>query len=145
MTRNLLFAAALAVLSACAVPPHGTYGRSMYTGLGKKGAPSLEPQQNDKYVMETVEIVSQPPGARIHINDALAGYAPVTGPGLRYWRGPAGAMVLDTVKIEALPTAAGQCVQGGIYGHNNVKIQSPLIFDMTKCAPAAGNAGQPAK
>lgn len=141
--RLLLPLAALAGLCACMVPPQGTYGRSIYTGLGKRGAPSLEPQQNDKYVVETVEIVSRPPGARIHINDALAGHAPVTGPVLRYWRGQPGYMTLDTVKIEALPTAAGQCVQGGIYGHNNVKIQSPLVFDMTNCGPApAGQARQ---
>lgn len=144
--KHFLLLLSAAALCACAVPPPGTYGRSVYTGLGKKGAPSLEPQQNDKYVVETVEIVSRPPGARIHINDALAGYAPVTGPVLRYWRGQPGYMTLDTVKIEALPTAAGQCVQGGIYGQNNSKVQSPLIFDMTKCAPAAGNPGQqPAK
>lgn len=144
MSRLPLFLA-LACLAGCMVPPQGTYGRSIYTGLGRSGAPSLEPQQNDKYVVETVEIVSRPPGARIHINGALAGYAPVTGPVLRYWRGQPGYMTLDTVKIEALPTAAGQCVQGGIYGHNNVKVQSPLVFDMTNCGAAPAAPAQPGK
>ncbi|MDA8244532.1 MAG: hypothetical protein M0025_10495 [Elusimicrobia bacterium] len=120
---------------ACAIPQPGMYGASPYA---KKPVSSFFGQQQEAapYVDETVDVVSYPPGARIQVNDAFAGYAPVRYSVRRLWRGQPGMMTLDTVKIEALPVAAGQCVQGGFYGQGNQKVPSPVSFTMTSCAPA---------
>lgn len=133
--KNLLLFLSAAALCGCAIPQPGS---SPYAGFGMKRAMTRQPEAPAQtYVVETVEILTEPPGAAIHVNGASAGNSPVAAaPVLRYWRGPAGAMLLDTVKIEAFPTAAGQCVQSVILGQNNTKVISPVRLVMTNCAPA---------
>ncbi|OGR76280.1 MAG: hypothetical protein A2X32_05710 [Elusimicrobia bacterium GWC2_64_44] len=112
------------------------YGNSVSGGLGaKRASPFMAPQQQPEpeYVEEMVEVVTEPAGARIHINDALAGHSPLQYTVRRFWRGQPGYMALDTIKVEALPTAGGQCVQSGTYGQNNQKAPAPLRFVMTDC------------
>ena len=137
--KNFLLLLSAAAICGCAMPQPGS---SPYGGLGMKRtlAPKPQPQAaTQSYVVETVEIVTEPPGAVIHVNGASAGNSPIpAAPVLRYWRGPAGAMLLDTVKIEAFPTAAGQCVQSVLLGQNNTKVSSPVRLVMTNCAPVPG-------
>ncbi len=137
--KNTALMLAAALLAACAMPQSGTYGglgAKKGFGFGAKRAASA-PEAQTGYIVESVDILTEPPGAVIHINGAAAGNSPVSAaPVLRYWRGPAGAMVLDTVKVEAFPTAAGQCVQSVILGQNNTKAASPVRLVMTNCAPA---------
>lgn len=140
MTKNLLLVPALGLLCACAIPQPGMYGNSVYGGLGaKRASPFMAPQQQaaPEFVEELVEVVTEPPGARIHINDALAGHSPLQYTVRRFWRGQPGYMALDTIKVEALPVAGGQCVQSGVYGQNNQKAPAPVRFVMTDCRPAA--------
>lgn len=135
--KNIALMIATALLAACAMPQQGMYGGlGAQKGFGAKRTAAVA-QPSAEYVTETVDIVTEPPGAVVHINGAAAGNSPVAAaPVLRYWRGPAGAMLLDTVKIEAFPTASGQCVQSVILGQNNTKVVSPVRLVMTNCAPA---------
>jgi hypothetical protein len=96
-----------------------------------------QPVQQQYSIDEPVEVSTEPPGARIQVNDAFAGYAPVRTVVRRLWHGEPGRMVLDTVKIEALPVAAGQCVQTGFFGQNSAKTPPRVSFSMTDCRPAA--------
>jgi hypothetical protein len=131
-----LYGILLMFSAACAIPQQGGMKRS--GGLfGPAGAPA---QPRSQYVVdETVDVLTDPPGARILINDAPAGYAPVKAAVRRLWRGdPAYPMTLDTVKIEALPVAAGQCVQTGIFGQNSGRTPPQVRFNMTNCPPAGG-------
>ncbi|MDA8130911.1 MAG: hypothetical protein M0011_05340 [Elusimicrobia bacterium] len=132
--RTALSLFSLLCLSACAMPQPGRYGASP---AAKKPLPFMsQPQESAPYVDETVDVASEPPGARIQVNDGFAGYAPLRYRVRRLWRGQPGMMTLDPVKIEALPVAAGQCVQGGFYGQGNQRVPSPVNFTMTNCAPA---------
>lgn len=135
--RTIAAIMAAAALAACAVPDGAMKGSSLLSGTAVRRAAPAQALP-DQYVVESVDIISEPPGAAIMINGASVGNAPLGAVALRrYWRGQPGAMVLDTVKVEAFPTAAGQCVQGGIYGQNNSKVQSPLRFVMTNCVTYA--------
>lgn len=123
------------VLAACAVPQAGM----KRSGGGIFG--TIGPAADRPFVDEIIEVVTEPPGARIQVNDDFAGYAPVRYNARRLWHGEPGSMVLDTVKIDALPVAAGQCAQSGTYGQHNLKVPFPVRFTMTSCA-AAQPAGQ---
>ncbi|OGR44773.1 MAG: hypothetical protein A2X35_05605 [Elusimicrobia bacterium GWA2_61_42] len=129
--KNLTLLCAVTMLAACAVP-QGGMKRSGGVGLfGNLGQPAQETQP---FVEETVEVITSPPGARVHVNDGFVGYAPVKAAVRRIWSGTPGNMVLDLVKIEAFPVAGGQCVQSGLFGQNNLQVQSPVRFPMTNCA-----------
>ena len=135
----------MAVLSACVMPQPG-----MQSSLfGAKFQPAVQQQRQQEYfVDETVEVLTEPPGAKILINDAAVGYSPVTAPVRRQWRGSPGRMILDTVKVEAYPTGAGQCVQSGIFGQNSGKTPPQVSFDMAACSaapPAPAPASAPAR
>jgi len=133
MKRTFLPMIVLA-LSACALPQQSMM---MKTG-GRRYAPAPQPVQAQQYfVDETVEVLSEPPGARIQVNDAFAGYAPARAAVRRFWRGEPGRMVLGMVKIEALPVAGGQCVQSGYFGQNSAKVPLQVSFTMTDCPSAA--------
>lgn len=140
MSRLPLFLA-LACLAGCAIPQPGMYGGSpVYGGLGaRKRAAAFAPaaQAASEYVDEAVSVVTEPPGARVLVNEAPVGSSPLTYSVRRYWRGQPGYMTLDTVKIEALPVNAGECVQGGVYGQNNLQVPSPVRFVMNNCRSAA--------
>ena len=128
--KIIMLIAVSVLFSACALPQGG-----MKRGLG--GAVS-QPAQQQYFVDETVDIVTEPPGAKIFVNDAFVGYAPVRADVRRTWRGdPRYQMTLDNVKIEALPVEAGQCAQSGVFGQGSVKSPPQVRFSMASCAAAA--------
>lgn len=136
--KNLVLAGAAVMLAACAVPQGGM--KRADSGLfGNLAQPAQEAQS---FVDETVEVVTVPPGARVQVNDGFVGYAPVKALVRRFWRGDPGNMVLDQVKIEALPVAGGQCVQGGVFGEASRKVPAPVRFNMTACASAQPVGGK---
>ncbi len=131
-----------ASFSACAIPQQGGMKGgllgSMSRPVGMKRRQPQQPPPESQYVVnESVEVITEPPGARIFVNDASVGFAPVKTEVRRLWRGdPAYPMTLDTVKIEAMPVAAGQCVQSATFGQNSGKTPPQVQFNMTACAPA---------
>lgn len=135
--NKVMVLGAVLMFSACAMPQGGMKrSGGLFDNLKQ---PAQQSQQY--FVDETVEVITEPPGARILVNDASAGYAPVKAAVRRMWRGdPRYPMTLDTVKIEALPVGAGQCVQTGIYGQNSGKTPPQVRFTMTNCAaqPTSG-------
>ncbi len=133
--KNALLAASFLLLAACAVPQGGM----KRSGAGIFG--TIGPAADQPFVDEIIEVVTEPAGARVEVNGDFAGYAPVRYTARRLWRGEPGRMTLDTVKIEALPAAAGQCVQSGTYGQHSLKVPFPVRFTMTSCV-AAQPAGQ---
>lgn len=136
MIKDLIMFAALSALCACAIPqPDGT---TLFGGMSPKKRAIAAPQPaTTQYVDEVVNVVTDPPGARIQINDAFAGYSPLKYPVRRYWRGQMpDTLVLDMVKVEALPVFSGQCVQSGMYGENNKVLPSPVSFRMADCRDA---------
>ena len=128
--KNLVFIPVLLCFSACAVPQPGG-GLSSKFLLANQAA-----QDSGQFIDEVLQINSDPAGARIQVNDAFAGNAPVSYTVRRYWRGQPGAMTLDMVKIEAIPTYQGECLQGGFYGQGNQKVPFPLSFRMANCSNA---------
>jgi hypothetical protein len=131
----------MSVLSACAFPEPGYRGYGMMKKGSFQQAPAPPPPS---YVVETVEVRTDPPGARVLVNGSDAGYSPVTVTARRLWRGESGYQTLDTVKIEAFPVEQGQCVQTGIFGENASKAPPQVRFDMTKCGkPASQPQAQP--
>jgi hypothetical protein len=134
--RNLMLAAAVTLLAACAIPQGGM-------GVKRVGGSPFMQVETGPFVEETVEVVTFPAGAQVQVNEGFVGYAPVKALVRRYWRGQPGSMVLDQVKIEALPVAAGHCAQGGYFGTNSTKVPSPVRFNMTACA-AQPSYSQPA-
>jgi len=126
--KNLLLPVFLLFLAACAVP-QGSVKRS---GAGIFG--TIGPAAEGPYVDEIIEVVTEPAGAKVQVNDDFAGYAPVRYNVRRLWRGEPGRMTLDTVKIEALPVAPGHCAQSGIYGQHSLKVPFPVRLTMTNCA-----------
>lgn len=122
-----------ALLSSCAMPQGGRKrGGGVFGGAGAQQA------QQQYFVDETVDVVTEPPGAKIFVNDAFVGNAPVKAAVRRTWRGdPRATMTLDTVKIEAQPVEAGQCAQSGVFGQNSVKSPPQVRFNMTSCAAPA--------
>ncbi len=143
--KNLVLMCAVGVLAACVVPQGGMMKKRAGGGLfGNIAEPAPQPQQY--FVDETVEVITEPAGARIHINDAFIGYSPLKAPVRRMWRGdPRYPMTLDTVKIEALPVAGGQCVQSGIFGQNSGRTPPQVSFNMTACSTAAPAPTAPAQ
>ncbi|MCX5791148.1 MAG: hypothetical protein NTY45_02865 [Elusimicrobia bacterium] len=122
-----------ALFAACAMPQG-----AMKRGAGEPGGAAAQPAQQQYSVDETVDIVTDPPGAKIFVNDAFVGYAPVKADVRRTWRGdPRYQMTLDNVKIEARPVEAGQCAQSGIFGQGSVKSPPQVRFNMSSCAAAA--------
>lgn len=120
--KNLIVMCAVVMLAACAMPPGGMMKkRAGNVGLfGNTAEAAPQPPQQQYFVDEALEVITEPAGARININDAFVGYSPLKAPVRRLWRGdPRYPMTLDTVKIEALPVAGGQCVQSGIFGQNS--------------------------
>jgi hypothetical protein len=133
MKTIILFGAVL-TFSACAVPQPG----GSDPGAIKKASPQQAPQ---KFVEESIEVVTDPPGARILVNGSNAGYAPVTVKARRLWRGdPGSPMMLDTVRLEAIPVADGQCAQIRIFGAGAAKTPPQISFDMHLCG---GSPAQP--
>ncbi len=141
MTMKVMLVIVPAVLlAACAVPQGGMK-------MEKGSVVSLFGVQDDTrtgpFVDQIVQVVTIPPGAGVVVNGGMMGHAPLKVSVRRYWRGAAGSMVLDTTSVDALP-APGQCAQGGVYGNNNRRLPSRIVFNMTDCAnparpaPAAG-------
>ncbi len=136
--KTVLLLAVSVTLSSCALPQGG-----MKRGLdGAAG----QPAQQQYFVDETVDIVTDPPGAKIFVNDAFVGYAPVRADVRRTWRGdPRYQMTLDNVKIEARPVEAGQCAQSGVFGQGSVKSPRrcasawPPAPPRPRCGPAERN------
>lgn len=125
--KNLMLICAAAILSACVMPEGGMK-------ISQSPLMTKLTQADRQYVDETVEVVTVPAGARVQVNDGFVGYSPVKAVVRRYWNGEPGSMVLDTVKIEALPVQDGQCAQGGTFGDGSRKAPAPVSFDMTACS-----------
>ncbi len=136
--KNIFILAAVLILCGCAMPQAGIKPGG---GLIKKRSAESQPQSRN-YVDETVDVITAPSGARIQVNGSSAGYAPVSVPVRRLWRGEPGRMVLDTVTIEALPTGPGQCAQSGIFGEGSRKVASPVRFNMADCSAAQPDNGR---
>lgn len=133
--NKLILLTFVLIFSGCAMPQPGMMGKKRPGGYLGDMKPA--PQSRQSFVDEQVEVLTEPPGARIHINDVFVGYSPVKAPVRRMWRGdPRYPLVLDTVKIEALPVAAGQCVQTGIFGQNATKTPPQVSLNMAACSPA---------
>lgn len=128
-------------LCGCAIPQPGMTRGNPWAGFGAKRSSVMAQPAAAEYVDEVIDVVTEPPGARIHVNDAFVGHAPVRYAVRRLWRGSPGYMVLDSVKVEALPVAGGQCVQSGVFGEASRKVASPVTFNMAACAPAPQPAG----
>lgn len=134
--RHVIALGIAVMLAACAIPQGGMVKRGAGGGLfANLGKPLV--QETGSFVDEMLDVVTEPAGARVQINDAFMGYAPVRASVRRYWRGNPGNMTLDQVKIEALPEADGQCVQGGLFGEASRKVPSPVRFNMGMCSAAA--------
>ena len=142
--KNLILMCAVVMLVSCAMPPGAMKGSARGSSLfGNLSQPVQPPPQ--QFVDETVEVLTEPAGARIHINDAFVGYSPLKAPVRRLWRGdPRYPMTLDTVKIEALPVAGGQCVQSAIYGQNSGRTPPQVSFNMAACSAPAPAPAAPA-
>ena len=125
--RNALLAVSLLFLAACAVPQGG----AKRSGAGIFG--TIGPAADGPFADEIIEVITEPAGAKVQVNDDFAGYAPVRYNVRRLWRGEPGNMTLETVKIEALPVAGGHCAQSGVYGQHNLKVPFPVRFNMTSC------------
>ena len=126
--RYAVTAVAALLLAACAMPQGGMMmkkGSAYSAGVG--GAPT------DQYVDESFRVETVPSGAQVRVNGVGVGVSPVNTSVRRYWRGQAGNMALDMVKVEALPAASGQCVQSGVFGQNNLRLPSPVRFTMNAC------------
>jgi len=134
--KHLCLVLAVAPLFACAMPEGAMKGGNPWAGFGAKRTPAAQQPAAPAYIDEVIEVVTEPPGARILVNEAPVGTSPLRYTVRRLWRGQPGYMALDTVKVEALPTTAGQCVQSGIYGQGATKVPAPVNFNMTNCAPA---------
>ncbi|MBI5743483.1 MAG: hypothetical protein HY952_02930 [Elusimicrobia bacterium] len=129
--KHITLTLAVLLLAACAMPqPGGMVAKKRGFMESAGGVPT------DQFVDEVVEVVTVPPGAQVRVNEGLVGVSPLKVSVRRYWQGQAGYLILDMVKIEALPAAAGQCMQSGVFGHNNLKVPSPVRFTMTNCANA---------
>jgi len=126
----------LAALCACVMPEGAMKGGNPWAAFGAKRTVAPQQPAAPDYIDEVIEVVTEPPGARILVNEAPVGTSPLRYTVRRLWRGQPGYMALDTVKVEALPTAAGQCVQSGIYGQGATKVPALVSFNMTSCAPA---------
>ncbi len=129
--KKLALLAAAVMFSACAMPQGGM----KKSGGGMFAKPAQ--QETLQYVDEMVEVVTEPAGAAVNINDTFAGNAPVSMSVRRYWRGRPGMMVLDPVKVEALSSGPGQCTQRGLYGAGSAKLPSPVSLNMMNCSAAS--------
>ena len=133
--KNLILAGTVAMLAACAMPEGGMHRKS---GGGNLFGSMASPAQGSRpYVDETVQIVTDPPGASVQVNDGVVGNSPASVVVRRYWNGEPGSMVLDTVKIDVFPAMDGQCAQSGVFGEGSRKLPVPVRFSMTNCAAAA--------
>jgi len=126
--KKVFLALTLLGLSACMMPQPGMYGAKKSRRLSSGQAPS------QSYVDEAITVETEPSGARIQVNDVFAGASPVKYTVRRFWRGQPGSMVLDTVKVEALPAVDGQCAQSGVFGEAARPLQVPVRFTMTNCS-----------
>ena len=141
--RNVIVLGMAVMLAACAIPQGGMVKRGAGGGLfANLVNPAV--QETGSFVDEMLDVVTEPAGARVQINDAFMGYAPIKASVRRYWRGNPGNMALDQVKIEALPVSGGQCVQGGLFGEASRKVPSPVRFNMTVCSGSASAYAPPA-
>ena len=77
---------------------------------------------------ETIEIVSEPSGARIEINDDYLGEAPLT---THFARGGYHGNA-NPLKINAMPVRPGDCMQSKLIPED-VKAPRRILFDMTIC------------
>ncbi len=133
--KNLILALAVAMLAACEMQQGGMHRKA---GGGNVFSSMSKPAQGTQpYVDETVEVVTDPPGASVQVNDGFVGYSPAKAVVRRFWNGEPGSMVLDTVKIEALPVSDGQCAQSGVFGEGSRKLPLPVRFSMTNCSAEA--------
>jgi hypothetical protein len=138
--KKIILVGSLLTFSACAMPQQ--WG-ARTPGAMKKTSPQEAPQQEpQQFVDESIEVVTDPPGARILVNGSSAGYAPVTVKVRRLWRGGSGSpMMLDTVRLEAIPVVEdGQCAQISILGAGAAKTPAQVRFDMRLCG---GTPAQP--
>ncbi len=133
--KNLILSAAVVMLSACEMRQGGMYRKS--GGGNVFGDMAKSAQETRQYVDETVQVVTDPAGASVQVNDGFVGYSPVKTMVRRYWNGEPGSMVLDTVKIDVAPAADGQCAQGGVFGEGSRKLPVPVRFSMTNCPEGA--------
>lgn len=124
--------------AACAMPQGGMMmkrkgGGGMFNSIGQQPAQQAQPAAQT-FVDESFEVVTDPPGARIMVNNTNYGNSPVQVVVRRLWRGdPNYPMTLDTVKVEALPVVAGQCIQTVVYGDKAGKTPPKVKFNMTNC------------
>lgn len=135
--KTIILVSALWMLAACAIPQGGMIQKRSGGLFGAMSQPSPEPAQ--QFVNETFDVITDPPGARVMVNNSNFGNSPVQVTIRRMWRGEPGyPMILDTVKVEAFPVEAGQCVQTGIFGQNAGKTPPQVRFNMASCAPTSG-------
>jgi len=135
--KTIILISALGMLAACAIPQGGMIQKRSGSLFGAMNQPA--PAQAQEFVNETFEVITDPPGARVMVNNSNFGNSPVQVTIRRMWRGEPGyPMILDTVKVEAFPVEAGQCVQTGIFGQNAGKTPPQVRFNMASCAPTSG-------
>jgi hypothetical protein len=135
--KNLIFLPVLLILAACAMPEGGIVKKRSGSLFGGMSNPVQAQPRN--FVDEAFTVVTDPPGARIMVNNANFGNSPAQVTVRRLWRGdPNYPMTLDTVKVEAFPVESGQCVQTAIFGQNAGKTPPQVRLNMTNCAPAVG-------
>ena len=134
---TLISVLGMLALAACAIPQGGMVRKrsgGLFDSISKPA-----PAQAQQFVNETFEVITDPPGARVMVNNSNFGNSPVQVTIRRMWRGEPGyPMILDTVKVEAFPVESGQCVQTGIFGQNAGKTPTQVRFNMASCAPTSG-------
>ncbi len=121
--RFALTTIALFALSGCAQPSR----HYQYTNPNGPGGAPLAPSK------KTIQIISEPPGARIEVNDDYIGDAPRS---IEFPCDPEGRFVEPTL-IVALPVGSGYTQSKLFMGHKYTissprgeKIPSRIFFDM---------------
>lgn len=76
----------------------------------------------------SIEILTEPSGARIEVNDEFLGEAPLTATVAR----GCSAYSLNAVTIRALPREAGHCTQGKFISSSD-SVPRKVFFDMRLC------------
>ena len=131
MNKLVLLGVAVFMSAACAMPQGNVHKKG-----GGGGNLFGNISQTDQFVDEAVEVLTVPSGVTVQINGGPVGVSPAKVTVRRYWRGSPGNMTLDSVTVEALAAAPGQCDQSGIFGEGSRKVPSPVSFNMAACAAA---------
>ena len=123
-------------LSSCISKLIGSTSLSLF--LACTPPPPPKPYSPPPEVTKAVEIISEPPGARIEVNNEFMGEAPLT----INVRSTARGMFKENTIIRALPVRAGHYVQTKMFIDGSYvpdpafsKIPSKIFFDMRLGTP----------